>query len=247
MIKNSKLLKGIVTTSMVISLLVPSSVFADSTTDVSSTEDISQDYNSRFERVRNNFSTFNSNYKERRSQFKTNVQSRAVRAHAKLLKVIEKYDSENMEQWESLFEEQKLLWNELKDLHKENREDIKENIVEKKEEVRAYRKDLAQKVNSGEMTKEEAVEEFKNHTGNIKENLKNKKEKWKTNFELKKEALKVRRDEGKELRAELVEAIKAENVEEINRILDEVYEFLLDRTEWLENQINELNDNAEEL
>ncbi|WP_432408436.1 hypothetical protein [Wukongibacter sp. M2B1] len=215
MLKNLKLVKGILAATLVVSLMVPTFAFANEDGEVGS---------------------------ERKEIFKEMKERYSEVDHGKLLAVVEMYAEEDLEDWDSMFDERVELKEELASLRKELKELAGDKKAEKKEEIASYREELKAKIEAGEMTSEEAKEEIKSYIEELKGDYKEKK----AEREDKKEIFEDRREERKELRKTLVEAVRENNADTINEILDELFEMYEQHTEWAKEKIEYLNERIAE-
>lgn len=214
MLKNLKLVKGILAATLVVSLMVPTFAFANEDGEVGS---------------------------ERKEIFKEMKERHSEVDHGRLLAVVEMYAEEDLEDWEAMLEERAESKEELASLRKELKELAGNKKVEKKEEIASYREELKSKIEAGEMTREEAKEEIKSYIEELKGDYKEKKEEWKAEREEKKESFEAKREERKELRKTLVEAVRENNTDTIKGILDELFEMYEQHTEWVKEKIEYLN------
>ncbi|WP_432663749.1 hypothetical protein R9X47_24555 [Wukongibacter baidiensis] len=210
MLKKSKLMKGILVTTLVVSLLVPTFAFANEEGEPAS---------------------------ERNGIFKEMKEKYSDVDHGRLLAIVEMYAEGDLADWEAMFEERAELKEELKVLREEIKEMVGDKKGDKKEEIAAYREELMAKVEAEEMTKEEAKEELKSYIEELKGDFQEKKEEWKAEKQEKKELWEAKREEMKELRKSLVDAAKEDDADTANEILDEMFEMYENHTEWVKEKI----------
>ena len=188
--------------------------------------------------------------KDRRENISKIAQTTKCHRQA-ILKVVEKYAPEDLEQWNNLFKEHKEVREEIKSImgpRKENRKENRQNITsEYKEARRAFINDLKAKIESGEITKKEARVQMQEYTQTRKNELKNKingfKEKsmeWKENNQDEIDEWKESKEEYKALKQALAEAVQAEDKEQINGLLDQLFEKMQEKNENLKSKIEAL-------
>lgn len=228
MLKKSKVGKFVISISLVLGLLIPSMSFADGELgETGKTEEKSFEIGRAFEKF---------DRKRPEGRFKRPDMER----EGKLLEVVEKYSPETLKDWNNAIETRKELHDELIDMKEElkgSKERRKEFIEERKRDMKeSYKKanfeefnKLKEKVNNGEITKEEAWEQLKeikeNHielAEEKKEELKEKRELWRENLKEKTEQIKAHREEMRTLRSELIEAVEADDSEKVKSILSEL-------------------------
>ncbi|WIF94178.1 hypothetical protein [Caminicella sporogenes] len=230
MLKNSKLFKRLVTTTLAVSLLIPSASFAD--TKVESVDSIQRNERLPLTKMK---------------EFRGKVIDSYQKRHKRLISIVEKYAPEDLENWNSLFEEHKELREELKELRTRIKEIRHEKRNKKKQEIKKFRNELRSKVEAGEITVEESKDKFQKYVEEIKGNRQERREELKAKLQEKREQLKVEREKAKEVRQKLKEAIKADDTEKINELLDNIYIHLKKRIDFLKEKIQAIKERLEEI
>lgn len=146
----------------------------------------------------------------------------------------EKYTPEDLEEWQETIEERQSLMEEVKSLH------LKEEGIEQRKELLEERKEalneLREKVQSGEITKDEAREIIKEWRQNRNDNIQDKKDEIRERFT-------PHIEEEKALREEFRNAVQAEDDEAIAAVLPKLLTHFQEENEKLQEFIEKMEEN----
>ncbi|WLR43235.1 hypothetical protein LC087_03305 [Bacillus carboniphilus] len=152
-----------------------------------------------------------------------------------LLQLVEQYSPDTLDSWEAAMDQHKELREELKNNRKEGKPELSE------EEREALKEERGSKEDKQELSEEEraALKEERGSKG------KHKGEKPELSEE-EQEARKAEKEEQKQLREQLKEAIESEDDEAISSVLDELLQKLEARNAHLQEKLDNVATSGEE-